>query len=437
MWLPAAFERGDLVVDAGELGLEEVEGHDQEDARPAGRIDDPQASQPVAIRPPGLHLGRLPPPRDRGVVAEVRALLRVVAHDAVERLRQMRAERLGHDEAGDVVGGIDHPVPLAPPAGAGRLLGRLLLAARLRLQALDVGDRLLEDVAEDGDGNLRGEVVPADRVKAFADGIGQAQRVDRGIGLEQAAIVARDPQRLAALVDRLEQAEEIVPDRARVVRIPVLEGVAEGVARQEPGVLGEGDEEHAVEDLLGGGDPGERIEPRVGGPNRRDQRVPQAPVVPIHAVGDVAVFAAAVLQQLAGAPRQQVVGRQQQHEARVFPRIGQAVEPEALEGGGAFAEPVEPELDVVRDQHPFHPARVHGVFPRLLHRALVPPRHDRVEVARAGPLQLERRHDLRDGPAEPAEGEIDAPPQDRLLRRDGVVRSLRRPAIAEHALDDL
>ena len=177
--------------------------------------------------------------------------------------------------------------------------------------------------------------------------------------------------------------------------------------------------------------------PRVGGPNRRDQRVPQAPVVPIHAVGDVAVFAAAVLQQLAGAPRQQVVGRQQQHEARVFPRVGQAVEPEALEGGGAFAEPVEPELDVVRDQHPFHPARVRGVFPRLLHRALVPPRHDRVEVARAGPLQLERRHDLRGGPAEPAEGEIDAPPQDRLLRRDGVVRSLRRPAIAEHALDDL
>ena len=99
-------------------------------------------------------------------------------------------------------------------------------------------------------------------MEAFADGIGQAQRVDRRVCLEQAAIVARDLQRLAALVDRLEQAEEIVPDRARVVGVAVLEGVTEGVARQEPGVLGEGDEQHAVEDLLGGGDPVERVNAR-------------------------------------------------------------------------------------------------------------------------------------------------------------------------------
>ncbi len=256
---PPAFELGDLVVDPGELGLEEVEGHDQEDARPAGRIDDPQRSQPLTIGPPGLHFGRLPTPLDRGIVAEGRARLGMIADDAGEGFRQMRAERLGHDEAGDVVGRIDHPVPLAPPAGSGRLLGRLVLAPRLRLQPFDVGDRLLEDVAEDGDGDLRGEVVAADRMEAFADGIRQAQPVDRGIGLEQAAIVARDPQRLAALVDRLEQADEIVPDRARVVRVPGLEGVAEGVARQEPGVLGEGDEEHAVEDLLRGGDPGQSV----------------------------------------------------------------------------------------------------------------------------------------------------------------------------------
>ena len=50
-------------------------------------------------------------------------------------------------------------------------------------------------------------------------------------------------------------------------------------------------------------------------------------------------------------------------------------------------------------------------------------RNRRRRSPRAGPVQLERAprcSGMR--PAEPAEREIDAPPQDRLLRRDGVVR---------------
>ena len=71
------------------------------------------------------------------------------------------------------------------------------------------------------------------------------------------------------------------------------------------------------------------------------------------------------------------------------------VEAEFLIGRGAFPETVEAQLDHVRDQNPFHAARVHGVFPRLLNGALVPARHDCIEVAGIRALQLEWCHDVR------------------------------------------
>ncbi|HEY8596260.1 MAG TPA: hypothetical protein VIL84_13540 [Devosiaceae bacterium] len=46
---------------------------------------------------------------------------------------------------------------------------------------------------------------------------------------------------------------------------------------------------------------------------------------------------------------------------------------------------------------------------------LVPPRHDGVQVAGVGPLQLERGEDFRGLAPEPAKGEIDTSLKYRLL----------------------
>ena len=82
---------------------------------------------------------RLPPPRPPLSRAQVRKLLcgalapelGRVAVDGRDQLItrgkadwtygffEVRAKRFGYDEPGDVVGGIDHPVTLAPPGGAG------------------------------------------------------------------------------------------------------------------------------------------------------------------------------------------------------------------------------------------------------------------------------------------------------------------------------
>ncbi len=53
-------------------------------------------------------------------------------------------------------------------------------------------------------------------------------------------------------------------------------------------------------------------------------------------------------------------------------------------------------------------------FPHLLNWGLVPPQHDGVKVAAIGPLQLERGEDFRGLSPEPAKGQIDTAPQDRL-----------------------
>lgn len=68
---------------------------------------------------------------------------------------------------------------------------------------------------------------------------------------------------------------------------------------------------------------------------------------------------------------------------------------------------------------------------------LVPAWHNGVQVAGIGPLQLERGEDFRGLSAEPAKGEIDTAPQDRLFGGDGVIGPARRPMIAKNAFDDL
>ena len=80
----------------------------------------------------------------------------------------MRAKRFGYDEPGDVVGGIDHPVTLAPPCGAGGLGVFGFLAPRLRLKAFNVSDGLFKDMAKDSDGNFGRKVILAQGLETGA-----------------------------------------------------------------------------------------------------------------------------------------------------------------------------------------------------------------------------------------------------------------------------
>jgi hypothetical protein len=114
----------------------------------------------------------------------------------------------------------------------------------------------------------------------------------------------------------------------RVVWVAVGEGTGKRVARQQAGILGKRDEQHAVENLLRQRDALQRCHLRMGNLHGCDQLQAQCLVVLIKPAGDVLVFAPALLQQGLRLAGQQVFGRKQQHEACVFFWLGKLLEPE-------------------------------------------------------------------------------------------------------------
>ena len=165
---------------------------------------------------------------------------------------------------------------------------------------------MFKDVAEDRDRDFGGEVIPAQSREPLADVIGYGQLVDNRVFAEQTPVVSRDFQLVVALVDGAEQALEIVPDGARVVRVARDEGVFQRVVWQQAGVFGKGDEQHSIEDLLREGDRIERRNRGIGLLDSTQELEAQVLVILIQAVGDVFVFAAAFFQHISRAARQQV-----------------------------------------------------------------------------------------------------------------------------------
>ena len=90
------------------------------------------------------------------------------------------------------------------------LLGNLrrLLAAADRAQPLDIGDRLLEDVTENGDRHVAAIVPIGERGELFGQVIRQNDLVGNGIGSEQAAVIGPDAAALVANVDLVEEGPE-------------------------------------------------------------------------------------------------------------------------------------------------------------------------------------------------------------------------------------
>ena len=158
---------------------------------------------------------------------------------------QRAPDRLLDDEARHHVGRVDDAFALAF-----RDLGRRL-AATLGLEPFDVGDGLLEDVAEHGDRHFAPVVPGAERCDVFGEAVGQQQGVDDGIVGEQAAVVGRYRHVVLAAIDQAEEPDEILPDRQRIEFILRFQRPFEQAIRQQVRAFGEGDEQNPVENLLG------------------------------------------------------------------------------------------------------------------------------------------------------------------------------------------
>ncbi|HEX7788134.1 MAG TPA: hypothetical protein VF653_18085, partial [Methylomirabilota bacterium] len=116
------------------------------------------------------------------------------------------------------------------------------------LEAFQIGDRALEDVAEDlhvhqpgpharAIGSSRGVVVVlAEPVELGKDVVRHLQAVENGISGEQAAVVTGNVERAAALIDRPEETFERLPLRPRVVGVVVLEGFPQGFGGHQTAV---------------------------------------------------------------------------------------------------------------------------------------------------------------------------------------------------------
>lgn len=250
-----------------------VERLDQEGAAAARRVQHPDGRE--------LVLPKLPEPDQSialGVVEGVQvvnprivegpsggsggffgALLAKPLETVAERL----AEGLADDVPGDEGGGVEGAL-LLPTAGALGLASAFSEGVELVPNPLQVGDGLLEDVAQNvhvdelrrlavaGFGLVGGFergpiIVIGQDSEEPANLVGDVQAVEFGVVGEEAAVVGRDPKGLVAQVDRLEKPPEVLPDGPGVIRVGVLIGPKDGVGGKQPPVFAERAEENSVE----------------------------------------------------------------------------------------------------------------------------------------------------------------------------------------------
>lgn len=80
-----------------------------------------------------------------------------------------------------------------------------VFAAGQFVKFFEVADGLLEDVAEDVNADLGGEVVFAERLEQSTGIVRQNQAVENGVGAKQTAVGGGNVQRRIAFVDEAEQ----------------------------------------------------------------------------------------------------------------------------------------------------------------------------------------------------------------------------------------
>ena len=237
--LGGAGQLGDQTIDPLVFRAQIVEGGHQEGARAAGQVQDLDGPQ---------HLQVIQPDAPAGLVGEGPGATGSMAGlDPGQARGEPAADGAGDDEAGDEVRGVEDAVAFAPgalPVGG--------LTADGGADGLQVGDGLLEDVAEDVDVEVGLEVVAGQGRDAVQALVGHLEPVEFRVFGEEPTVVAVDLHRRQAPVHRIEQSTELLPardlDEARGFRRQCL---GEDLRGQQAGVLTETDEETAVQQLLG------------------------------------------------------------------------------------------------------------------------------------------------------------------------------------------
>ena len=329
---------------------------------------------------------------------------------------------------------------------------------QLVAEPLQVGDRLLEDVAEDVDvhelgagrlvgvvGRLVGRpvVVGGEVLEVAAHLVGDGEPVEIGIVGEQPAVVGRDVQGGVADVDGPEQAPEILPDRPRVVGVAVLVGFVDGFGGQEPPVLAEGTEQDAVEELLRAGQDLVRPDGRVRPAEMLEGVLPHVGVADVELLGQLAADLFRGVQQLVEVAlargRHDPLGAEQEDEPLELALVlGKGVGVEPLVGVLVRPLVIEPGLPHRRDDDPVA-RQVDGVAV-----ALIDGRH---LAAQEGPVERVFRSLALDGHeeslmaggelAEHGVGEL-AVHLDVFLAGEGVaVFVVNRPGVAEDSAEDV
>jgi hypothetical protein len=286
----------------------------------------------------------------------------------------------------------------------------------------------------------RAVVVGGQAGESFANLVGHRQPVEERVGREQPAVVALDAEQFAPPVDGPEQPPEVVPDRPGVIRVGVPVGAGDGLGRQQPAVLGEGDEQNAVEGLL-------RRRQQVGGrrggvraAQRLERPAAQVGVLPVVVARQVQADAVRLGQQVvevtAAGRRDHALRPQQEDEpAEGGVVVRQGLRLEALVGELVVSLVVQARLPQVGDQIPVAD-EVDGVAQGLIDGGQLAAGEGSVErVAR--PLALQGRDVVRPAarrrePAQHGVGEL-AVHLDGLLAPQGVpVCPAGGAGVAEH-----
>jgi hypothetical protein len=135
--------------------------------------------------------------------------------------------------------------------------------------------------------------------------IGDGERVDGVIGRKQTTVIARNIERFwQPGINRIEQALECLPYRARMIGVGMFVGLLNRLGREQAGIFGEGDEQDAVKDRLAGANGDQRVHFGPFAPNFANQIAAESFVIGIEAVCNVLILAAAFFEQLRRAPAQ-------------------------------------------------------------------------------------------------------------------------------------
>jgi len=198
----------------------------------------------------------------------------------------------------------------------------------------------------------------------------------------------------------------------------VLPRLFERPGREQAAIFRKSDEQHTVEQFLGGFDQRFRF---VGIALHQGQKEADAPglVIAVEFLGDRLLGLRAFAQQCCGGATEQVVGGQEQTEALIGRvRVREFEDVETIVDLTGVADRVEPELQHVGNQQELATRGVHRVFPHLLHRTLVAAGHDGVEVGSVRAFQLDGRNHGLGGVVEMPQRGIGGTAACALLGRD-------------------